>query len=162
MLSGYAADHMPLAVGSVAPDFQLTADDGSQVRLSDLKGSPVVLFFYPRDRSRGCSREACGFRDNYAAFREFGAVLLGISSDGIESHQRFVAEQRLPYRLLSDPGGVVGRCYRVGKWLGILPNRVTFVIDATGVIRSVFESQLLVEEHVGRALAAVRGLGRVA
>jgi peroxiredoxin Q/BCP len=149
---------MTLAVGDRAPDFTLSAASGERVTLSQLtKGKrSVVVFFYPKDDTPGCTAEACGFRDVYEQFVRAGAEVLGISSDSAESHRRFADNHRLPMKLLSDPDGRVRRLYDVRPTLGILPGRVTFVIDPAGVVRHQFASQLRVGSHVERALAIVR------
>lgn len=143
--------------GDIAPDFTLPDQEGAPITLSALRGKPVVLFFYPKDDSPGCTAEACSFRDHYASFREMGAELIGISGDSSASHARFAGRHRLPYRLLSDADGAVQRAYGVGKLFGLLPDRVTFVIGPDGVIRHRFRSQLLVTRHVREALAALQG-----
>lgn len=151
----------PLTVGDSAPDFALTDQDGQRVKLSDFRGRPVVLFFYPKDDSPGCTAQACSFRDQHQVFAEAGAVVIGISGDATSSHRRFAEKHHLPYRLLTDADGSVQRAYGVHKTLGLLPGRVTFVIDGDGVIRHRFASQLLVHKHVEEALAAVRALSQV-
>jgi len=121
--------------GTPAPDFELGADDGGRVRLSELRGRPVVLYFYPKDDTPGCTAQACEIRDEYAEFRERGAVVLGVSPDDEASHARFKSKHGLPFALLADPDhkvaeqyGVWGeREYRGKKYMGI--NRSTFVID---------------------------------
>ncbi len=124
--------------GKPAPDFELTSDAGSQVRLSDLRGRPVVLYFYPRDDTPGCTAEACSFRDAYAEFEESGITILGVSPDAEASHVKFKEKHGLPFTLLSDPDHTVAELYGVwveksmyGKTsMGI--KRSTFVIDADG------------------------------
>jgi peroxiredoxin Q/BCP len=147
-----------LQPGTSAPDFALPDQHGEMVKLSALRGRPVVLFFYPKDASPGCTAEACGFRDAHAAFVEAGAAVLGVSRDSVASHARFAAKHSLPYRLLSDVDGKVHQLYGVGKTLGILPARVTFVIDSQGIIRHRFASQLFVGRHVKEALELVEAL----
>jgi peroxiredoxin Q/BCP len=124
--------------GTAAPDFELAADDGSTVRLSALRGKPVVLYFYPKDDTSGCTTQACGIRDVYGEFESAGAVVLGVSPDAVDSHVRFKAKYELPFTLLADPDHAVAERY--GAWgekrnygktyMGIL--RSTFVIDADG------------------------------
>jgi peroxiredoxin Q/BCP len=139
--------------GSKAPDFSLPDQSGRRVNLSDYAGkSNVVLYFYPKDESYGCTKEACSFRDNYEVFRSAGAEVIGISADDVASHQAFAANHKLPFILLSDRGRTVAEKYGVGKSLGVLPGRVTFVIDKQGVVQMVFSSQLSFEKHVTEAL----------
>ena len=146
-----------IEIGSKAPDFSLPDQRGNRVNLSDYLGkSNLVLFFYPKDESYGCTKEACSFRDNFEIFREAGAVVIGVSSDDIASHQAFAANHKLPFLLLSDKDKTVADKYGVGKSLGILPGRVTFVIDKQGIVRLMFSSQLNFEKHVTEALEALK------
>ncbi len=131
------------------------------VSLADFRGrTEVVLFFYPKDNTPGCTREACAFRDRFEAFREAGAEVIGISSDSGSSHQRFAERFRLPFVLLSDHDGSVRARYGVAKTLGILPGRVTFLIDRQGIVRFVFASQFQPAQHVARMLGALKDLRR--
>ena len=146
-----------LQAGDAAPDFTLPAPDGKMVSLSDFRGrSEVVLFFYPKDNTPGCTREACSFRDSYEALYEAGAEVIGISSDSTESHQQFGERFRLPFLLLSDHDDAVRARYGVAKTLGILPGRATFLIDRHGIIRFVFTSQFQPTQHVAEAPASSR------
>jgi thioredoxin-dependent peroxiredoxin len=144
-------------VGSVAPDFTLPSQAGEMVSLKDFFGrNPVVLFFYPKDDSPGCTREVCAFRDYFEEFGKLDAEVIGISSDSVESHRRFAAKHDLSFPLLSDEGGNIRRLYGVPKTFGLIPGRVTYIIDKEGVVRHVFSSQLSVQRHVQEALAALR------
>ena len=113
-------------------------------------------FSIPKDFSPGCTKEACRFRDNYEAFSKMGAQVIGISSQDQVSHEKFAAQYKLPYLLLSDPNGSVRDAYGVKKTLGFLPGRATFVIDRQGTIRHVFSSQMNAERHIDEALQALR------
>jgi len=145
-------------VGDGAPDFALPSQGGQTVRLGDLIGeTAVVLYFYPKDDTPGCTAEACSFRDGYEDFVEAGAEVVGVSSDSAESHERFAAGNRLPFTLLSDGGGEVRKLYGVPSTLGIFPGRVTYVIDKGGVVRHVF-SQFGATRHVDEALKVVQAL----
>jgi len=149
------------AIGSMAPDFTLPADDGSMVRLSDLRGRRVVLYFYPKDDTPGCTTQACGFRDNYVEISEKDAVVFGISPDGVNSHVRFRTKFDLPFHLLADEDHKVAELYGVwgeksmyGKtYFGII--RSHFVIDEEGKIAEV-RYHVSPEESVQGALAALR------
>jgi len=146
-----------VGVGSKAPDFSLPSQSGEMVNLKDFLGQkPVVLFFYPKDDTPGCTKEACAFRDDYAEFGKLDAEVIGISSDSVDSHRRFASKHDLPFTLLSDEGGKVRRLYGVPSTFGLFPGRVTYVIDEEGMVRHVFSSQLGVEQHVKEALKALR------
>jgi thioredoxin-dependent peroxiredoxin len=144
-----------VAVGDTAPDFELPGPDGP-VKLTDFKGKWVVLYFYPADNTHGCTAEACSFRDSYEDFTEAGAEVIGVSSDSVESHEKFAAKHHLPFMLLSDQSGDLRKTYGVPKSLGLLPGRVTYVIGPDGVVRDVFNSQLKYKEHHTRALAVIQ------
>jgi thioredoxin-dependent peroxiredoxin len=143
-------------VGDRAPDFALPDANGRTVRLSEFRGKhSVVLYFYPKDDTPGCTKEACGFRDHHEEFVQLGAAVIGVSSDSSASHDRFAAKYWLPFTLLADAGGAVRRLYGVPATLGLLPGRVTFVIDREGVVRHVLNSQLDARRHVEEALASL-------
>jgi peroxiredoxin Q/BCP len=148
-----------VSVGDVAPDFSLPDQTGTPVRLRDLVGrKTLVLYFYPKDETPGCTIEARAFRDSYDAFATAGAEVVGVSSDSVASHRRFAQRHELPFLLLSDKGGHVRNLYGVEQTLGILPGRVTFVIDTAGIVRHIYSSQLRVTRHSRESLDAVRAL----
>jgi thioredoxin-dependent peroxiredoxin len=148
-----------VSVGSKVPDFTLPSQWGEMVNLRDFVGSkPVVLFFYPKDDTPGCTKQACAFRDDYEKFGKLDAEVIGISSDSVESHKRFASKHDLPFTLLSDEKGKVRRLYGVPSTFGLFPGRVTYVIDEEGVVRHVFSSQLGVERHVEEALKALESI----
>ncbi|AUX44187.1 peroxiredoxin [Sorangium cellulosum] len=148
-----------LSVGETAPDFALQSQKREVVKLSDFRGKKtVVLFFYPKDDTPGCTAESCSFRDHHDTFAEAGAEVLGVSADSTTSHEQFAQKHRLPMTLLSDPGGETAARYGVKSLFGLLPGRVTFVIDRDGVVRHVFSSQLRATRHVDEALAVVKRL----
>jgi len=148
-----------IGIGDHAPDFDVETSDGTRLRLADaLARGPLVLFFYPKDYTPGCTTEVCSFRDAFGAFADNGAQVLGISSDGAASHESFAAKYRLPFPLASDPGGAIRKTYGIPKTLGLLPGRVTFVIDRAGVVRSAFNSQFNPVKHVAAALDVLRTL----
>jgi thioredoxin-dependent peroxiredoxin len=142
--------------GQPAPEFELPDQNGKTVRLSDFRGQrSVVLFFYPKDDTTGCTQEACGFRDSLPEFQSRGAEVIGISSDSVESHARFAAKYKLPFTLLSDRKGRVRKLYGAsGPLAGLIPGRVTLVIDREGIVRHVFSSMTQFRQHVTEALAA--------
>ena len=154
---------MRLTVGDKAPDFTMPADGGDEVSLAALKGRPVVLYFYPRDDTPGCTTEACGFRDAMPDFSAIDAAIVGVSRDTVAKHDKFKAKYALPFTLGADDTGAVTDAYGVwveksmyGKTsMGI--ERATFLIDREGVIRGVWR-KVKVNGHVGEVLAAARGL----
>ena len=154
---------MAITEGKPAPDFTLTDAAGQRVSLSDFEGRDVVVYFYPKDDTPGCTKEACGFRDAWKALQQRGAVVLGISPDGAESHRKFAAKYRLPFPLLSDPDrkvmerwGAYGDKVLYGKkTTGMI--RSTFVIDGAGMVRKVFP-RVKVDGHAEQVLEVVSNL----
>jgi peroxiredoxin Q/BCP len=148
-----------LKEGDPAPEFSLPSASGRKVSLGDFLGKKnLVLYFYPKDNSPGCTREACGFRDSYSAFRKLDAEIIGISGDGLKRHEAFAENEHLPFDLLSDSDGSVRRAYGVKRTLGVIPGRATFVIDKRGIIRRIYSSQLHAENHVREALATLNSI----
>lgn len=147
-----------IQAGAQAPDFSLPAQDGTTVSLKDFRGKKaVVLYFYPKDDKLVCKKEACLMRDNYTEFVDAGAEVLGVSSDTLESHKDFVAQRKLPFKLLSDRGAVVRKMYGIPRTAGgLLPGRVTFVIDKEGTVRLTYKSLMNPEEHVSEALRVLK------
>lgn len=151
-----------LQAGDQAPDFTMEADKGGPVSLKDLKGKTVVLYFYPKDDTPGCTRESCAFRDHYATFQGQDVLVYGVSCDDIPSHEKFTAKYDLPFPLLSDPDTSVSTAYGVykektnygRKYMGI--ERSTFVIDGDGRISRIFRN-VKVDGHVEKVLDEVSG-----
>jgi peroxiredoxin Q/BCP len=149
--------------GQKAPEFDLPSSDGGRVRLTDLKGQALVLYFYPRDSTPGCTREACGFRDSLATLKKRGVAILGVSPDSLAAHAKFKEKYRLNFPLLSDQDRAVAKAYGAfgakvsygKKILGMI--RSTFVIDAGGVVRKVFP-RVKVDGHVEEVIEVVRTL----
>jgi peroxiredoxin Q/BCP len=153
---------MSVKVGDTAPDFTLASQSGESVSLKDFIGKKsVVLYFYPKDDTPGCTKEACAFRDSYEVFRDAGAEVIGISDDSPTSHQKFAAKYSLPFTLVSDTGKQVRKLYGVPSTLGLLPGRVTYVIDQSGVVRHIFNSQLNFKAHVEESLKTLQELQAV-
>ena len=154
---------MSLETGDKAPDFTLPTDGGGSVALAKLKGRKVILYFYPKDDTSGCTAEACGFRDTFPNFRKIDAAIIGISKDSVASHDKFKKKYELPFTLASDADGKV--CERYGTWIeksmygrkymGI--DRATFLIDEKGVIRHIWR-KVKVPGHVEEVLAALKAL----
>jgi peroxiredoxin Q/BCP len=144
---------MRLKVGDAAPDFALPSQTGESVSLKGLVGrKEIVLYFYPKDSTSGCTAEACAFRDNYELFKERGAEVVGVSSDSVDSHKGFASRNDLPFILLSDEDGKVRRLYGASSAFGLLPGRVTFIIDRRGIVRHIFSSQPSPKRHIDEAL----------
>ncbi len=140
--------------GKPAPEFELLSDEGEKVRLSSLRGRPVVLYFYPRDDTSGCTKQACGIRDAYDAFLEKGAVVLGVSTDTQAAHVKFKSKYGLPFTLLADPDQQTADDYGVGREGGRTFERSTFVIDSDGVVRKIMR-RVNPEKHAGQVLEAL-------
>jgi thioredoxin-dependent peroxiredoxin len=148
-----------VVAGSLAPNFTLPSQSGKVVSLRNFRGKkPVILYFYPKDDTPGCTKEACAFRERHEDFRELHAEVIGISSNSVESHRSFAAEHELPFTLLSDEGGKVRKLYGASSTFGLIPGRVTYILDEEGVVRHIFSSQLGVEKHIEEALEALRSM----
>jgi peroxiredoxin Q/BCP len=137
-------------VGKPAPDFTATAQDGSSVHIAALSGKPVVVYFYPKDETPGCTKEACSFRDAWKDLAKTGAVLVGVSADGLDSHKKFVAHWKLPFLLVSDADGAIAKKYDV-PFEG-MHKRQTIVIGADGNVRKVYR-KVDVTVHAQQVLA---------
>jgi peroxiredoxin Q/BCP len=153
-----------LVVGTQAPEFTTTDQDGKTRSLSDFKGQKVLLYFYPKDNTAGCTKEACGFRDHFAEFRELGVEILGVSVDQEKSHKSFVQKYDLPFTLLADTDKHLVKAYEVWgektlygkKYMGT--NRVTYLIDEAGKIAAVFP-RVKPDKHAEEILAMLQGKG---
>ena len=140
--------------GSQAPEFELESDDGRRVKLSELRGKPVVLYFYPKDDTPGCTTQACGIRDSFGEFRARGAEVFGISADDVESHRKFKEKYSLPFTLLADPQREAGEAYGVTQDGKPFFTRSTFVIDADGNVTKVLP-KVDPQTHADEVLAAL-------
>ena len=157
------ASESELEVGAKAPEFALPDQDGKPVSLKSLKGKQVVLYFYPKDDTPGCTTEACGFRDAMPDFSGIDAAIIGISKDSVARHDKFKAKYELPFTLVSDADGAICEAYGTWveksmygrKYMGI--DRATFLIDGKGVVRRIWR-KVKVTGHVEEVLAAVKGL----
>jgi peroxiredoxin Q/BCP len=153
---------MTLRVGQQAPDFEKATHKGETISLAKLRGAKaVVLYFYPKDDTPGCTAEACTFRDAYEDFSDAGAVVIGVSADSLKSHEKFATHHRLPFELISDEDGKLRKAYEVpSNMLGLIPGRVTYVIDREGKIQHVFNSQIQAKRHVQEALEVVKRIAK--
>ncbi|WP_439816024.1 peroxiredoxin [Zavarzinia sp. CC-PAN008] len=146
-------------VGDKAPDITLKLHDGSSVRLSSFQGrQAVVLFFYPKDNTSVCTAEVCAFRDAFEDFSSAGAAVIGISSDGQDSHRGFADKHRLPFLLASDTDKAARKAFGVPNTMLLFPGRVTYVIDKQGTVRHVFNAMMESQGHVDEALRIVKSL----
>ncbi len=152
---------MAIEVGKKAPDFALQNQDGETVRLSDYAGKRVVLYFYPKDMTPGCTNQACDFRDNYEQFKDLNTVILGVSPDPIERHQKFIDKHELPFPLLADTEQEVAKLYDVWKlkkmfgkeFYGI--ERSTFIIDEEGIVRKIWR-KVRVKGHIDETIQFIQ------
>ena len=148
-----------LPLHTPAPDFDATLDTGEEFRLSQLRGEKnVVIYFYPRDFSSGCTAQACSFRDNYSEIRDYDAVIIGVSGDSAESHRDFKETHSLPFPIISDPDGRLRDLYGVRSAIPLLRPRVTYVIDKQGVIQAAFRHDLAIGRHLSDTLSALEEL----
>lgn len=146
-----------LQVGDRAPNFTLSSATGEDVSLSDFLGKKaVVIYFYPKDDTPGCTAESCAFRDNYDVFTDAGAEVIGISGDSVASHQQFASKYQLPFILLSDSQNQVRKLFDVPATLFVLPGRVTYVIDKEGIVRHIFNSMLDFKAHVDESIKTIK------
>ncbi|KAG4932270.1 hypothetical protein JHK87_046272 [Glycine soja] len=135
------------------------AKNGKNVSLSNFKGKPVIVYFYPADETPGCTKQACAFRDSYEKFKKAGAVVVGISGDDAASHKAFASKYRLPFTLLSDEGNKVRKEWGVpGDFFGSLPGRETYVLDKNGVVQLVYNNQFQPEKHIDETLKILQSL----
>jgi peroxiredoxin Q/BCP len=146
---------LTVKVGDKAPEFKLPSQMGDDVTLSEFfEKRNVVLYFYPKDETTGCTKEACTFRDNYEELTKLGAEVIGVSGQSVESHISFASHYGLPFILLSDEGNKIRELYGVPSSMGIIPGRVTYIIDKKGMVRHIFNSQTQAQKHVEEAKKA--------
>ncbi|MFY0652982.1 MAG: peroxiredoxin [Cyclobacteriaceae bacterium] len=146
-----------IKIGDQIPKFSLEDQHGNMVSIETYLGKPLVIYFYPKDDTPGCIREACYFRDQFEVFAEHGAEIIGISTDSPKSHLKFAKKYKLNFTLLSDKSREVEKLFGVKRSvLGLLPGRVTFVFDKEGIVRHVFNSQFKAEQHVEEALQIIK------
>ena len=151
---------MAIGVGDRVPDFTLLDQTGARFVMREHLGhGPLVIYFYPKDETRGCTAEACAFRDSHEDFVSAGAKVVGISSDTVASHQSFANNHKLPFTLLADVDGAVRKAFDVPRaFIGLVDGRVTYVVDSTGIVRHTFNSAINMSKHVDEAIAVVRTL----
>jgi peroxiredoxin Q/BCP len=146
-----------IKVGDRVPNFSLPSQTGTTVNISDLIGKKsLVIYFYPKDDTPGCTAESCAFRDSYEVFTDAGAEVIGISADSPQSHQQFAQKYNLPFTLLSDSDNRVRKLFGVPSTLFVLPGRVTYIIDKAGIVRHIFDSMLDFKAHVTESLNTIK------
>jgi len=146
-----------IKVGDRVPNFSLPSQTGTTVNISDLIGKKsLVIYFYPKDDTPGCTAESCAFRDSYEVFTDAGAEVIGISADSPQSHQQFAQKYNLPFTLLSDSDNRVRKLFGVPSTLFVLPGRVTYIIDQEGIVRHIFDSMLDFKAHVTESLNTIK------
>ncbi len=146
-----------IKVGDRVPDFSLPSQTGTTVNISDLIGKKsLVIYFYPKDDTPGCTAESCAFRDSYEVFTDAGAEVIGISADSPQSHQQFAQKYNLPFTLLSDTDNRVRKLFGVPSTLFVIPGRVTYIIDQEGIVRHIFDSMLDFKAHVTESLNTIK------
>jgi peroxiredoxin Q/BCP len=149
-----------IEVGSLVPEFSLPDQDGKLFSVNSvISRKNLVIYFYPKDDSPGCTKEACSFRDSFEVFNEADAMIIGISGQSVESHKKFAEKYRLSFSLLSDEGDKVRKLFRVPvNFFGLISGRVTYVVDKSGKVVYIFNSQTQAEKHVDEALRILKGL----
>jgi len=145
-----------LKVGDVMPSFSLKNQEGKMIKSTDFSGKSLVVYFYPKDDTPGCTKEACSFRDYYDLFQENGVSVIGISADDVASHKSFATKYSLPFVLLADPSRTVHKKFGVGKELGIMTSRITFIVNEKGFIIKIFKDNINAKKHVTEALDALK------
>ncbi|MGZ9735470.1 peroxiredoxin [Flavobacterium sp. GNP002] len=150
---------MELKVGDTIPNFTAKDTSGSDFNIATIVGhKPLVIYFYPKDNTPGCTAQACSFRDQYEDFKDLGAEVIGISSDSVSSHQQFTRQFKLPFILLSDSDKKIRKLFGVPAGMfGLIPGRVTYVTDKNGVVQMIFDS-MLATKHIPKALEAIKKL----
>lgn len=150
-----------IIIGSEIPEFELLDQNGVNFRITDHIGKKnLVIYFYPKDDTPGCTKEACYFRDQYDVFNQADALIIGISSQSVESHKQFAEKYRLNFTLLSDEGGKVRKIFGATS-LGFIPGRITYIVDKKGIVIYVFNSQIDAEKHVDEAIRILKELETV-
>ncbi|MCL4147750.1 UNVERIFIED_CONTAM: hypothetical protein GTU68_037516 [Idotea baltica] len=145
-----------IQIGDKLPSFKLLNQKGKWINISDFIGRPLIIYFYPKDDTPGCTKEACTFRDEYSSFVDFGASVFGVSADSVESHHAFSVKYQLPFDLLSDEGNKLRKVFGVPSDLfGMIPGRVTYVVDSRGFVKYIFNNQLNATKHIEEALKAL-------
>lgn len=147
-----------VTIGDKVPTFSLLNQDGVLVEINESIGKPMVIYFYPKDDTPGCTKEACKFRDEFENFSDLGALVIGISADSVESHKQFEEKYNLPFTLLADTNNKVRKQFGVPNNLFVIPGRVTYVINKEGIVSYMFNSQFGAEKHIDNTLKKLKEL----
>jgi len=147
-----------IKIGDKVPSFKLKDQNGNLYTVNKAIKKPIVIYFYPKDDTPGCVKEACKFRDDFEKFNDIGAIVIGISSDSVESHKKFEEKYNLPFTLLADINNEVRKLFGVSKSMIFLPGRVTYVVDKNGIVQYVFNSQFNAEKHIENSLKILKDL----
>jgi peroxiredoxin Q/BCP len=151
---------MAIAIGDKIPFFTALDNNGNVFDIKDYLGKPLVIYFYPKDDTPGCTAQACSFRDQYEDFKELGAEVIGISSDSVLSHQKFVSKFNLPFILLSDFDKKIRKAFGVSRdYLGLIDGRTTYIVDKNGIVKYIFDSTSS-KKHITEALAILKKFQR--
>lgn len=151
-------DMNKIKVGDKIPSFKLYDQNGKLFAINSTIGKPLIIYFYPKNETPGCIKEACKFRDDFEIFKDLGATIIGISGDDVASHKKFGKKYNLPFTLLADTKNEVRRLFGVPKNLIFIPGRVTYVIDKDRIVRYIFNSQFKAEKHIENSLNVLREL----
>lgn len=154
----YNSTMSKIKVGDRVPSFSLKNQNGETILIDSSIGKTMVIYFYPKDDTPGCTKEACKFRDEYERFTDLGTMVIGISADSVESHKKFEEKYNLPFTLLADTENKVRNMFGVPKNLFLIPGRVTYIIDTNGIVKYIFNSQLSAEKHIDNALEELNKL----
>jgi len=154
----YNSTMKKIAIGDTVPTFSLLDQNGKMIKIDAALGKPMVIYFYPKDDTPGCTKEACKFRDEFENFTDLGAMVIGISADSVESHKNFEEKYNLPFTLLADTENVVRKLFGVPNNLFVIPGRVTYVVNNKGIVVYVFNSQLGSEKHISESLQKLKDI----
>lgn len=145
-----------IEIGDVVPSFTLLDQNGNKFTVNNKLNRPIVIYFYPKDDTPGCTKEACKFRDDFELFSDLNALVIGISSDSVHSHKKFEEKYNLPFTLLADANNVIRKLFGVPKSMFILPGRVTYIINKKGRVDYIFNNQFEAEKHIEIALKKLK------
>lgn len=154
----YNSTMKKIEIGDTVPTFSLLDQNGKMIKIDTTLGKPMIIYFYPKDDTPGCTKEACTFRDEFENFTDLGAMVIGISADSVESHKNFEEKYNLPFTLLADTENDVRKLFGVPNNLFVIPGRVTYVVNNQGIVVHVFNSQLGAKKHISESLQKLKEL----